>query len=266
MNYIDVALRIDIDTVKDAENVPSVVRLLDEMGITGTFFVTTGMDTTYKNFRNNLNPLRLKGKVSQYGLGQMFRGLLIKEHVERTKGLEVLINSEHEIGLHGHDHFEWMNHLDSMDSRQLHGHFETGIRLFEKKFGFRPNSFASPGFNTNDLSLEIMEHFNFQYASDFRGTKIFHSNESTLQIPVALPSFGEMGSTFSDEEILKKYCDMLNSSDEFFVFYIHPSYEPVFKQELLKKLLYYIKDNERFDPVTMSQIAGKYKHEDPSDI
>lgn len=255
MNSIDVALRIDIDTIKDAEMVPYVIELLDGFGICGTFFVTTGVDNTYKNFGNNLNPLHLRGKISRYGVRQMFRGLISREHVERTKALTMLVNSKHEVGLHGHDHFDWMNHLDSMSRDTIRGHFEIGVRLFEEEFGTSPRSFASPGFKVNDLSLEIMESFDFTYASDFLGSKLSHIG--TLQIPVALPSIGEMKTTCSDTEIMTKYIDTLNSARKFVVFYIHPSQELVFNLEMVKKLLYSIKDNERFTPVTMSEIAGK---------
>jgi len=257
MKSIDVALRIDIDTVKDAEMVPLVIELLDGFRICGTFFVTTGVDNTYKNFRNNLNPLQLRGKISRYGVRQMFRGLISREHVERTKALTVLVNSKHEVGLHGHDHFDWMNHLDSMSRDTIRDHFEMGIRLFEEEFGAPPRSFASPGFKVNDLSLEIMESFDFTYASDFLGSEVSHNG--TLQIPVALPSIGEMKTTHSDTEIMTEYSETLNSAREFVVFYIHPSQELVFDLEMVKKLLYSIKDNEKFNPVTMSDIAENYR-------
>ena len=62
MKKIDVSLRVDIDTVKDAELVLSVIQLLDEFEIPATFFITTGVDNTFKNFKNYLNPLRLLEK------------------------------------------------------------------------------------------------------------------------------------------------------------------------------------------------------------
>jgi len=258
MKSIDVALRIDIDTIKDAEMVPYVIELLDGFGICGTFFVTTGVDNTYKNFRNNLNPLQLRGKISRYGVRQMFRGLISRDHVERTKALTMIVNSKHEVGLHGHDHFDWMHQLDNMSRDTIRGHFEMGVRLFEEEFGSPPRSFASPGFKVNELSLEIMESFDFTYGSDFLGSKVPH--RGTLQIPVALPSIGEMKTTHSDREIMTEYSETLNSTREFVVFYVHPSQEFVFNLEMVKKLLYYIKDNERFTPVTMSEIAGKIQN------
>lgn len=259
MKKIDVSLRVDIDTVKDAELVLSVIQLLDEFEIPATFFITTGVDNTFKNFKNYLNPLRLleKKQISRYGVRQILRGLISREHVQKTEQLRSLINSRHEVGLHGHDHYDWMNQLDNMDTEQIITHFESGIRLFEMEFGFLPRCFASPGFKANDLSLRVMEKFGFLYASDFISgeTSFPVKGEETLQIPVTLPCFGDMETVHSDAEIQSIYINTLNSADDFFVFYIHPSYEAVFKLTMLKDILCFIRDSDRFNPVIMSEIA-----------
>ncbi|RCV63737.1 Peptidoglycan/xylan/chitin deacetylase [Methanophagales archaeon] len=52
-----VALRADIDTVKDAEVLPVLLAILDEYELKATFFVTTGKDNLAKNLKNYRNPL-----------------------------------------------------------------------------------------------------------------------------------------------------------------------------------------------------------------
>jgi peptidoglycan/xylan/chitin deacetylase (PgdA/CDA1 family) len=158
--------------------------------------------------------------------------------VESHPSLKSLINSGHEIGLHGYRHYEWMNFLHRKNRFEISNMIETGCTLFEKEFGVPPRSFSSPGFTTSNEFLNALDEFGFDYSSDFYGFHPFypqagHKKFNTLQLPVSIPSPCEIQD--GDEKILiniKQRC-----KNENFIFYIHPSSELIYKRELLERIL-----------------------------
>ncbi|MBN2109657.1 MAG: polysaccharide deacetylase family protein [Methanosarcinaceae archaeon] len=270
MKVTRVCIRIDIDTVRDTEVLPAVLDILDTFGIAGTFFVTTGTDASFKNYRNYRNPLKLlrNRAIRQHGIRQMFRGLLSHRHVQTSGNVASVIERGHELGLHGYHHYNWMNTLPVQDRDVITAWISKGCDLFEEAYGFRPRSFASPGFATSTAFLEVLDGFGFEYSSDFRGKEAFYPVEgsrqfSTLQLPVAEESFGELVSQgMSEREIYERYRRGLDSAEDLFIFYMHPSFEPLINKHLLIMLLEYISSDSRFEIMTLSQLAKNIKRRD----
>lgn len=273
-----VCIRIDIDTVKDTQVLPVVLEILDRFDISATFFVTTGVDSTFKNYRNYHNPLKLlqKRAIQQHGIQQMFRGMLYKQQVHKSKNLQIILEKNHELGLHGYSHYDWMNTLQQKNTEEITEWISKGCALFEDACGFRPLSFASPGFASNPGFLEALDKFKFDYSSDFRGTEAFYPTinahkSSTLQLPVCERSFGELEfEGFSQDKIYEIMKNDLDKAQDFFIFYMHPSYEPILTKDLLINVLEYITSNNNFEIITMHQLAENLKRrglpENPSDI
>lgn len=278
MTRTKVCIRIDIDTVRDTQVLPVVLGILDMFDVSATFFVTTGIDATFKNYRNYRNPLKMlqKRAVQQHGIRQMFRGMLYKQQVQRSQNLQLIIEMDHELGLHGYSHYEWMNTLEQKNTEEITEWISKGCELFEDACGFRPLSFASPGFTTSDWFLEALDGFKFNYSSDFRGNEVFYPEIgshklSTLQLPVCEKSFGELEyEGYSQDEIYNIVKKDLEKAQDFFIFYMHSSYEPILNQNLLMHVLEYITSRDKFEIVTMDQLAKYMKRrgtpENPADI
>lgn len=231
-----VGVRVDIDTVRDARMLPTTLELLESHGIRASFFVTTGLDETYRNFRHYLNPLKLisGNTLRRYGFS-MFSGLLARKDVQSSKELNMILDRGHELGLHGYNHYEWMNNLDNKSREEISGWISKGCELFEKAFGYYPECFAAPGFRTNAVFLEVLDGFGFRYSSDFMGVKPFYPDLNgmklrTRQVPVSL-AIGEHG----DNEALKLLKEQAASG--YTVFYFHPSFEPLFRKNLMENAL-----------------------------
>ena len=270
MTRTKVCIRIDIDTIRDTQVLPVVLEILDSFDASATFFVTTGEDTTFKNYKNYINPLKLMQKraIQQHGIHQMLRGILYKQHVQKSENVRLILENNHELGLHGYHHYNWMNTLQQKDQAEITEWISKGSELFEDAYGFRPLSFASPGFATSPQFLEALEDFNFVYSSDFRGTEAFYPCNkdhklSTMQLPVAEKSLGELEfEGLSQDEIYNIMKNGLDSAQDFFIFYMHPSYEPILKRDLLVRVLEYITTSDKFEITTMHQLAKHIKRKD----
>jgi len=278
MTRTKVCIRIDIDTVRDTQVLPVVLEILDSFDASATFFVTTGEDMTFKNYKNYINPLKLlqKKAIQQHGIHQMLRGMLYKQQVQKSSNVQLILENNHELGLHGYHHYNWMNTLQQKSQEEITEWITKGSELFEDAYGFKPLSFASPGFATSPQFLEALEDFNFDYSSDFRGKETFYPciNErklSTLQLPVAEKSFGELEfEGISNDAIYNIMKNGLDNAQNFFVFYMHPSYEPILKRDLLVRVLEYITTSDKFETTTMHQLAKHIKRkvldENPANI
>ena len=263
MTKIKICIRIDIDTIRDTQVLPTILEILNEFNIPATFFVTTGPDTTFKNYKNYLNPIKLlkNNAIKQHGIKQMFRGLLHKQQVQISKNVRSILENNHELGLHGYHHYNWINTLHQKNPDEIKKWISKGCELFEHEYGSRPMSFASPGFTTSPVFLEALDDFKFEYSSDFRGKDAFYPTTgsrklSTLQLPVAERSFGELEQEgLSEDEIYNRFKNDLDNANDFFIFYMHPSYEPIIKKHLLVRVLEYITANNNFETVTLSDLA-----------
>lgn len=229
-------LRVDVDSIADALAVPELLDLLEEFDSKATFFITTGPDQTLMNVSHYAGKNLLNIPLKRYIPG--FFHSIFHHNVESHPSLDILLNSGHEIGLHGYRHYEWMNFLHKKNMIEVSNMIETGCRLFEKEFGFFPLSFSSPGFATSTEYLFALDNFGFDYSSDFYGFHPFYPQVGdkkfdTVQLPVSIPSLCELqGNETKISGIIKELSEKDN-----FILYIHPSCELLYRRELLKNIL-----------------------------
>ena len=229
-------LRVDVDSIADAQAVPELLDLFKKYNSKATFFITTGPDQILRNVSHYTGKNLLKIPLKRYIPG--FFQSMIQRNVESHPALRVLINSGHEIGLHGYRHYEWMNFLHKKNRFEITNMIERGCKLFEKEFGISPRSFSSPGFATSKEYLLALDDFDFDYSSDFYGYLPFYpqvgdKNFDTLQLPVRIPSPCEIQD--DDEKILRNIMELCKK--DHFILYIHPSCELLYRRELLESIL-----------------------------
>ena len=229
-------LRVDVDSIADALAVPELLLLLKKYNSKATFFITTGPDQTLMNFSHYAGKSLLNIPLKRYIPG--FVHSILRHNVESHPSLGILINSGHEIGLHGYRHYEWMNFLHKKNMVEVSNMIETGCKSFEKEFGILPRSFSSPGFATSKEYLLALDDFDFDYSSDFYGFHPFYPEAGDkkfdrLQLPVRIPSPCEL--QYDNEKILGKIRELCNK--DHFILYIHPSCELLYRRELLERIL-----------------------------
>ena len=229
-------LRVDVDSIADALAVPELLLLLEKYDSKATFFITTGPDETMRNISHYTRKNFLSIPIKRYIPG--FFQSLFRRNVESHPALKILINSGHEIGLHGYRHYEWMNFLHRKNRVEISNMIQTGYKLFEKEFGIPPRSFSSPGFTTSNEYLLALDEFGFDYSSDFYGFHPFYpqvgdNKFNTIQLPVSIPSPCELQ---ENEKIILDKINKFRQKDHF-ILYIHPSCELSYKKKLLESIL-----------------------------
>lgn len=233
---MNVGLRVDIDCIADAMAIPQLLEILEKYSSKATFFITTGPDETLRNAIHYSGKKFFNIPLKRYLPG--FSRCLFKKNVEAHSDLKLLLDSGHEIGLHGYRHYEWMNFLNKKSKEDISEMISKGCDLFEQVFGYSPRCFASPGFKTSDHFLLALDEFGFKYSSDFYGDKVFYPEVNknllmTAQIPVSIPSLCELPE--NENKILLKIKELCSS--KYSVFYIHPSCDPIFRKSLFEKIL-----------------------------
>lgn len=201
-----VGLRVDIDTFRGTKyGVPNLLRLLDEHGITASFFFSVGPDNMGRNIRRLFHPTFLRKMVrtkaaNLYGWDIVLRGTFWPGPVI-GKRLGSLIragsSAGHEIGFHAWDHYAWQAHIDTMSHHIIHSSIKKGVELLTDILGRPPTCSAVPGWKCNDMVLLEKDNFSFDYNSDCRGDSIFRPEVSGKelsqpQIPVTLPTYDEV--------------------------------------------------------------------------
>ncbi|HLB69890.1 MAG: polysaccharide deacetylase family protein [Candidatus Methanoperedens sp.] len=229
-------LRVDIDCIADIIAVPLLINILGKYDSRATFFITTGEDGTLRNAFHYAGKKIFSLPFKRYCKG--FFHSLFNRHVESHHNLKMLLETDHEIGLHGYRHYEWMSSLHAKSKEEITDMISEGCELFEHEFGFKPKSFSSPGFRTTKNYLLALDEFGFDYSSDFFGNKLFYpeidgKSFKTMQVPVSMLSPGELG--VDDSKILMQGKELHKNG--YFVFYIHPSYEPIYKRNLFEEIL-----------------------------
>jgi peptidoglycan/xylan/chitin deacetylase (PgdA/CDA1 family) len=200
------ALRVDACTrIGVEEGVPRLLDLLKRVGLRASFFVTLGPETAGRAIRRLWQPafllklLRTRA-LPNYGLRTLLAGTLLppREVGEGAAGLLRAISAEgHEVGLHGWDHFGWMDRVHKLDEHGVARALERAIGAHREAFGASPFASAAPGWRATDRALLTQERFGFAYASDTRGASPFFplvagAPLTTLQLPTTLPTLDEL--------------------------------------------------------------------------
>ena len=256
------AIRVDVDTVKGlVDGVPPLLEILDDFDVRATFFASVGTDTAsrsvFTSFRGkrhlSVNPLQKYGAREILG---SLRGLDFSIHADKYRKI---LELGHEVQLHCFNHLEWVQKIGGADQGVARLLIEQGISAFEVIFGRAPRAFASPGFQVTDAVLDAEEELGFNYASDYRregDCAPFRNGRSVLQIPVNAPLIEDLVVRgFSDEAIESAVCNLI-AGNSLTVMYLHPSYEPRMKSELLRSIIG--RARESSDSFTLGEVFEKW--------
>ncbi len=201
-----VGLRIDVDTYRGTKlGVPSLVAVLGEFGIRGTFFFSVGPDNMGRHVWRLLRPtflwkmLRTKA-ASLYGwqvllCGTFWPGPVIGDKLATP--IRSAANAGHEIGLHAWDHHAWQAHAEEYSADEIHEILRKGVDSLTRITGKPPTCSAAPGWRGTDQTLIEKEKFPFRYNSDCRGEGIFLPQVegrrlTQPQIAASIPTYDEV--------------------------------------------------------------------------
>ena len=254
-------LRIDVDTVRDAKVIPTLLKSLDELGVKATLFITTGPDDSGRGILQGL-PRALKGKyLARYGWDGLRTLIQPYKSVEGSiAGLKE--DLKHEIALHGYAHRRWIKSADSWSVEEADRHVREGLERFMKAFGFKPYGFAAPGFVVNDNVLNALNKIRFIYTSNYRlegGRPFRHGKFHLIELPVTCFSLEELlYRGLSKKNALKKILKKARSAigaGGYFCYYTHPSFEAYVEPRGMRRILSYVMGKADVWKPTMRELA-----------
>lgn len=190
-------LRIDVDTKKGFfYGLPRLLKLLNDLDINATFFITTGPDDFLISFKRIFTEKKFLKKI--WLLKKSYLKLFYYKKISNEQIINSLRESNHEIAVHGYSHFKWVKDYDKWSYSQKKEFFSKSYKTFLSKFSITPKISAAPGWRISEDILVYQEKYNFKYASDIRGKLPFYPKLKTgeilktLQIPVNLPTLDEI--------------------------------------------------------------------------
>ncbi|MFH1325749.1 MAG: polysaccharide deacetylase family protein [archaeon] len=241
-------LRVDLESDKGIkEGVPKLLDLLKKYGIKASFYLSMGGESDILEILKHRGKLKTSGErsVKIWSIKEKVRMVLFpKDFVKRNIGiLKRILEEGHELGVHGWKHREWTRGLKKIG---IENTIRKSIKKYEKFFGNKPISFASPGFNTNKDVMEALEKNNIKFVSDFQGDKPEkHGKIKNIPITILgkekmpvieyLVSLGK-----NDGEILEIIKEEITKR-ELASFYIHGMFEPRFKRDVLEEIFRFVK-------------------------
>jgi peptidoglycan/xylan/chitin deacetylase (PgdA/CDA1 family) len=258
------AIRVDIDTVKGlVDGVPALLDILEEFGVRATFFASVGTDTAARAIFFSPRPRRHKAinPIRKFGLWKLMRslwGLDFQSHGGEFRKIE---RGGHEIQLHCFNHLDWIRKIVGADRPEARVMIERGIEGFQKIFGRRPTAFASPGFLVTEAVLDAEEQLGFAYASDYHreGDCIpFVDGHRVLQIPVNAPLIEDLVAKGVGDDSIASTMGEVIGDNMLTVIYLHPSYEPRLKPQVLRSVL--TGAVESAENVTLWEVFEKWNH------
>jgi undecaprenyl phosphate-alpha-L-ara4FN deformylase len=271
------AIRIDVDSARDVALLPELLDVLKHLEIKATFFITTGPDRLALNvFKYIADPRKclrfIKGKPLRYG-SHSLNGIVRKKTVEAVcpEAIQRAHKEGHELGLHGYDHYAWMNTLQNMDEITIKELISRGLETLQAAANAEIRSFASPGFTVTNALLQAIDAINFDYSSDFKGNgptspfypKIGAKRSRVLQVPVSMDSIGELVTEgFSEDQIkakIRESRDVWHAKRVPLVIYAHPAHEVGCYMGLFSSVLQDLCEDARFTFLTLAQIAQQWK-------
>ncbi len=213
VNQIHLGLKVDVCTHAGLKHgVPALMRLFDEFQLRASFFITAGPDHSGRAIRRLLRPgflakMRRTSAVRMYGWRTVLYGTLLPgPQTARAfpSILRALVDSGHEVGMHGYDHVYWQDRLPRLSVPAVQAEIDRGRAAFGEVLGTPPRAFGAPGWQCTPASLAAEDNAGFVYHSDTRGfTPFFPEMDGqrfrTLEIPTTLPTldeaYGRVGTT-----------------------------------------------------------------------
>jgi undecaprenyl phosphate-alpha-L-ara4FN deformylase len=212
---------VDVDTFRGMKTgAPALLALFDRYDVKASFFVPMGKDHTGRTVKRVftrkgfLKKAGRVGVVSTYGVKTLMYGLLLRgpEIARQNRPLlQTILDKGHELGIHGHDHVYWHDHIKGLGREKTESELSKALSTYEEIVGTKPVSFAAPGWMINVHALRFLKGYGIRYSSDTRGNRPFFPSIDgeridLLQIPTTLPTLDEVvGVAGSREEELAEY-------------------------------------------------------------
>ena len=247
-----IALKIDVDTeIGTRIGVPNLLRLLKELQIPASFYLSLGPDNTgraiQRIFRKGFFKKCSRTSIIEiYGIKTLLNGVLIpgphigKKHENLLRSIK---EQGFEVGIHSYDHQKWQDGVTKMSHAKVTVEFKKALAEFQRIFGTSALAAASPGWQANGKTLAVYDNANLKYGSDCRGftpffPKLNDKVYKTLQIPTTLPTLDELiGRPEFPLESLTEYFLSLLKTDRVNVLTLHPELEGMKYLEWFKSLL-----------------------------
>lgn len=244
-------LRVDLESEKGIKlGLPKLLDLLKKYEIKASFYLTMGGESNLTEIIKYRNKLKSSGErsIKIWSINDKIRmALFPKDFVkDNILVLRRILEEGHELGIHGWKHREWTRGLDKINIKDR---IMKAKNKYHDLFGANPISFCSPGFNTNEKVLKVLDDAGINFISDFqdKGVKEYFKIKN---VPMTI--LGEnrtpiieflVGKGKNDQEILKIIKEMMGK-EEICSFYIHDLYEARFKIPLLEEIFKYVKENK----------------------
>ncbi|MEI6632997.1 MAG: polysaccharide deacetylase family protein [Chlamydiota bacterium] len=224
-------IKVDVDTYRGMqEGVPRLIDILATRSIQASFFVAMGPDNSgravlrFFTRRGFLKKMLRSNAVGMYGIRTALSGTLLPaRRIARSfpGHFRRLLDSGHEVGVHGYDHVRWHDRIPRMGLEDTRREFEAACGIFREIVGRDAESSAAPGWACSPRQLAVQDAAPMIYHSDSRGTRPFFPEmggyrASHLQVPTTLPTLDElMGSGLcrGAEDLARHYLDRIASAD-----------------------------------------------------
>jgi len=247
-----VGLRIDVDTFRGTqEGVPSLLKVLADHRLKGTFFFSVGPDNMGRHLWRLFRPEFLRKmwrtkatKLYGWGIllkGTFWRGPLIGKKLGHL--FKAAASEGHELGLHAWDHYRWQTHIESMGEEEIRRQLVRGVEVIQECTGTSPVCSAAPAWRITEQALLEKAKFSFRYNSDCRGSSFFYpvvkgNTLSQPQIPTTLPTLDEvLGRAGIDRENYNEYLISLMREESLNVLTIHAEVEGMSSLSLFQEFL-----------------------------
>jgi len=203
------------------------------------------------------------GKLAELGVSQ--RTLLITPNfaddypIDQDEKFIAMMNKEKESGaelaLHGliHQNFEFYK----KDYSQAKSALQTGIKLFENAFGFKPKGFVAPQWLQSRGSISALKELGFNYTGILRKVIFFGNGKEIKTLPLNF----DWGNSFLDHifVLINKSAASLKKTG-LIGFAVHPMDIPngVFDKEmnLLAELI-----DKKWLPLSYENLNGENSYE-----
>ena len=244
-------LRIDLESDKGIrKGLPKVLDLLKKYGIKASFYLVMGGESNIFELLKYRKKLTGSGErtLKVWSLKEKLRmALFPKDFIKTNKEiLRRILKEGHELGLHGWKHRAWARGLDKINIKE---HIIKSKNKYEKIFRQKPISFASPGFNTNDKVLRVLEENKILFLSDFPGeTPKFYKKIKNIPMTILgknrMPIIEYLVSIRKSDKEISEIIKNEIKDKNLASFYIHGLFEARFKSNLLEEIFKFIKEQK----------------------
>ncbi len=200
------ALQVHVDTYRGTrEGVPRLLEVLQRYNAQATFFFSLGPDHTGRAIkrvfrRGFLGKVSRTSVVEHYGIKTLLYGTLLpspdigKRCADIMRGVR---DAGFEVGIHCFDHIRWQDYVANKDAKWTERELRRAVDRFTEIFGEAPRAHAAAGWQMNRHALRLMQHMDFDYCSDTRGTRPFIPTwqaeiVACPQLPTTLPTLDEL--------------------------------------------------------------------------